>query len=55
MEDGGAKPGFLAGVDRDLSKNFRIGACYNFTEFSDDLTDFDYDHKGGFLNLSGRY
>ncbi len=55
MKDGGAKQGFLVGVDRDLSKNFRMGAGYNFTEFSDDLTDFDYDHKGGFLNLSGRY
>lgn len=55
MKDGGAKQGFLVGVDRDLSKNFRIGAGYNFTEFSDDLTDFDYDHKGWFLNLSGRY
>ncbi|MGB3393591.1 MAG: hypothetical protein WA956_08320 [Stenotrophomonas sp.] len=55
VKDGGTKQGFLVGVDRDLSKNFRIGAGYNFTEFSDDLTDFDYDHKGWFLNLSGRY
>ncbi len=55
VKDGGARQGFLVGVDRDLSKNFRIGAGYNFTEFSDDLTDFGYDHKGWFLNLSGRY
>jgi hypothetical protein len=33
----------------------RIGAGYNFTDFSDDLTDFDYDHKGWFLNLVGWY
>jgi hypothetical protein len=28
---------------------------FNFTEFSDDLTDFDYDHRGWFLNLVGWY
>jgi hypothetical protein len=55
VDDGGSKQGFLVGVDRDLSKNFRIGVGYNFTDFSDDLTDFDYDHKGWFLNLVGTY
>lgn len=55
VEDGGSKQGVLLGVDRDLGKNFRIGVGYNFTEFSDDLTDFDYDHKGWFLNLVGTY
>lgn len=55
VRDGGTKQGFLVGVDRDLNKNFRLGVGYNFTEFSDDLTDFDYDHKGWFLNLTGRY
>ncbi|WP_211369639.1 hypothetical protein [Pseudoxanthomonas yeongjuensis] len=55
VDDGGTKQGWLAGVDRDLGKNFRLGAGYNFTEFSDDLTDFDYDHKGWFINLVGSY
>ena len=55
VDDGGSKQGFLLGVDRDLGKNFRVGVGYNFTEFSDDLTDFDYDHKGWFLNLVGTY
>lgn len=55
VKDGGAKHGFLVGVDRDINKHFRIGAGYNFTRFSDDLTDFDYDHKGWFLNLTGTY
>jgi hypothetical protein len=45
----------LIGVDRDINKNFRIGVGYNFTDFSDDLTDFDYDHKGWFLNIVGTY
>ncbi len=55
VTDGGTRQGFLAGIDRDLGSNFRVGIGYNFTKFSDDLTDFDYDHKGFFLNVVGRY
>lgn len=55
VEDGGDRQGFLVGVDRDVGRNFRIGVGYNFTDFSDDLTDFDYDHRGWFLNLVGKY
>lgn len=55
VKDGGTRQGWLAGVDRDLGRNFRIGAGYNFTDFSDDLTDFDYDHRGWFLNFVGSY
>ncbi len=55
VKDGGTRSGFLVGVDRDINKNFRVGVGYNFTDFSDDLTDFDYDHKGWFLNLVGTY
>ncbi len=55
VDDGGTRQGFLVGVDRDINKYFRIGAGYNFTEFSDDLTDFDYDHKGWFINFVGSY
>ena len=55
VKDGGDKQGLLLGVDRDVGRNFRIGVGYNFTEFSDDLTDFDYDHKGWFINMTGRY
>ena len=55
VRDGGTRQGWLVGVDRDLGRNFRVGVGYNFTEFSDDLTDFDYDHKGWFLNVIGTY
>ncbi|WP_454832363.1 hypothetical protein [Pseudoxanthomonas wuyuanensis] len=55
VKDGGTRQGWLLGVDRDLGRNFRIGVGYNFTEFSDDLTDFDYDHKGWFVNFVGSY
>jgi hypothetical protein len=47
--------GWLVGVDRHVGKNFRVGVGYNFTEFSDDLTDLDFDHRGLFLNVSGTY
>lgn len=53
--DGGTKQGFLLGLDRDINQYFRIGVGYNFTDFSDDLTDFDYDHKGWFMNIVGSY
>ncbi|KAF1721601.1 TonB-dependent receptor [Pseudoxanthomonas wuyuanensis] len=55
VKDGGTRQGWLLGVDRDIGRNFRLGVGYNFTEFSDDLTDFDYDHKGWFVNFVGSY
>lgn len=55
VRDGGDRRGALIGVDRQLGGNFKIGAGYNFTDFSDDLTDLEYDHRGWFLNLSGFY
>jgi hypothetical protein len=29
----------------------KVGAGYNFTDFSDDLTDLRYDHRGVFVNF----
>ncbi|UNK41792.1 hypothetical protein MNO14_12605 [Luteimonas sp. S4-F44] len=55
VKDGGARKGWMAGLDRDIGRNFRIGAGYNFTDFTDDLTDFDYDHRGWFVNFVGSY
>jgi hypothetical protein len=31
----------------------KVGVGYNFTDFSDDLTDLGYDHRGVFLNIVG--
>jgi hypothetical protein len=55
VQQGGTQSGFLVGLDRDIGEHFRLGVGYNFTRFSDDLTDFDYDHKGWFLNMVGTY
>ena len=41
-----------------LPADVRVEMCIrdsNFTDFSDDLTNFDYDHRGWFLNLVGTY
>ena len=55
VKNGGTRKGWMVGVDRDITKNLRIGVGYNFTDFSGDLTSFDYNHKGWFLNLVGTY
>lgn len=55
VKHGGDRHGALVGIDRDIGNNFRIGVGYNFTKFSDDLTNQEYDHKGWFLNIVGRY
>ena len=55
VTDGGARSGWMLGFDRDITGNLRLGVGYNFTEFSDDLTDFDYDHRGWFINFVGSY
>lgn len=55
VADGGARDGWLVGVDRRIGENFKVGLGYNFTSFSDDLTDLGYDHRGWFLNFAGWY
>lgn len=45
------RSGALIGVYRHLGKNFKFGVGYNFTDFSDDLTDLDYDSQGFFINI----
>ena len=32
-------------------KDLKVGAGYNFTDFSDDLTDLRYNHRGVFFNV----
>jgi len=42
--------GFLIGIYRHITDNFKIGAGYNFTDFSDNLTDLSYRSQGWFIN-----
>ena len=55
VRDGGTRQGGLIGLDRQVGENFRVGLGYNFTDFSDDLTDLEYDNRGWFLTLAGYY
>ena len=45
--------GALLAVSRYLGDHLKIGAGYNFSDFSDDLTDLSYDHQGFFLSITG--
>jgi len=43
--------GFLTAIYRHIGNNMKIGVGYNFTDFSDDLTDLRYNHRGVFVNI----
>ena len=45
--------GALATIYRHLGSHMKVGVDYNFTDFSDDLTDLRYNHKGVFVNIVG--
>ncbi len=47
------RAGVVGTVYRYLGKHLKVGGGYNFTDFSDDLTDLSYDHQGAFFNLVG--
>lgn len=50
-----SRAGVLLGAYRHVGDNMKIGVGYNFTDFSDDLTQLDYQYDGWFLNLLGKY
>jgi hypothetical protein len=47
------RSGALLAVYRRMGEHLKIGAGYNFTEFSEDLTDLSFDHEGVFINVIG--
>lgn len=44
------RSGALVGVYRHVGEHAKVGAGYNFTDFSDDLTDLSYRSRGFFIN-----
>ncbi len=48
-----SKAGALAAVSRYFGDHVKLGLGYNFTDFSDDLTDLSFDNQGVFLNVTG--
>ena len=47
------RAGALAAVSRYFGDHVKLGLGYNFTDFSDDLTDLSFDHQGVFFNITG--
>lgn len=45
--------GLLFAIYKQATRNIKVGLGYNFTDFSEDLTDLSYDHDGVFLNVVG--
>ena len=50
-----SRSGALLGIYRHLGNHIKVGIGYNFSDFSDDLTQLDYKHQGLFINLIGKY
>ena len=49
------RTGALVGLYRHVGNHLKLGLGYNFSDFSDDLTQLDYRHQGVFINLIGKY
>ena len=47
------RSGALAAVYRYFGKHVKVGVGYNFTDFSEDLTDLSFRHEGAFINMIG--
>jgi len=54
-ELGDRRDGFLTAGYYHVNENFKVGLGYNFTDFSDDLTDLSYRSRGWFLNMLGKF
>ena len=54
-ELGQRKSGLLTAGYYHVNENFKVGAGYNFTNFSDDLTDLSYRSRGVFVNVLGKF
>ena len=52
---GDSRGGILLGVYRHINENIRFGVGYNFTDFSDDITDLSYDSHGWFINVTAAF
>jgi len=50
-----SRSGMLVGIYRDLGNNVKLGVGYNFTDFSDDLTNMGFNSQGAFVNVVGKF
>lgn len=49
------RTGLLAAIYRELGNHVKLGAGFNFTDFSDDLTDLSWRSRGPFVNVLGAF
>lgn len=52
---GDSRNGALLAIYRHVGNHIKAGVGYNFSDFSDDLTQLDYKHQGVFVNVVGKY
>ena len=50
-----SRSGVLLGIYRQLGNHIKVGGGYNFSDFSDDLTQLDYKYQGLFINVIGKF
>ena len=55
IDAGDIYTGALVGIYRHIGSNLKIGAGYNFSDFSDDLTNMDFNSQGLFINVIGKF
>ncbi len=49
------RTGFLLGLYRHIGDHVKIGAGYNFTDYSDNVADLSYRSRGFFVNTIGKF
>ena len=54
-ETGDHRSGCLLGLYRHVGDHVKIGAGYNFTDYSDNLADLSYRSRGFFVNTIGKF
>ena len=47
--------GALVGIYRHFGQNVKVGAGYNFTNYSDDLANTGFREHGFFFNVIGKF
>ncbi|WP_052063670.1 hypothetical protein [Nitrincola sp. A-D6] len=50
-----SRTGAVLGMYRHFGNHMKAGVGYNFSDFSDDLTDMDFRSQGWFINIIGKY
>lgn len=47
------RSGALLALYRNVGEHVKVGVGYNFTDFSEDLSDLSFEHQGAFFNIVG--